>query len=111
MLNLRTILFYIMGVEESSYKNKIYFNGTSNFNKEQTHPLSWKSPHIKHGFGDSMIIGFVSRLLFTIFPLGMSNLRIGWNPLNNNNWTKIGEYLDQGGWGKNGTKCGGKPIK
>lgn len=36
------------GCGGSSCKNKIYFYGTSNFNKEQAHPTSWESSHILH---------------------------------------------------------------
>ena len=97
------------GCGGSSYKNKIYFNGTSNFNKEQTHPLSWKSRHIKHGFGDLKDHWFRFKTVVYNLPTGHVKLENWLDPLNNNNWTKIGEYLDQGGWGKNGTKCGGKP--
>ena len=96
------------GCGGSSYKNKIYFNGTSNFNKEQTHPFSWKSPHIKHGFGNLKDHWFRFKTIFYNFPTGYVKLENWLDPLDNNNWTKIGQYIDQGGWGKNGTKCGGK---
>jgi hypothetical protein len=30
---------------------------------------------------------------------------------NNGNWAKIYEYTDTGGWGNQGTQCGGDPDK
>lgn len=31
------------------------------------------------------------------------------DPNKNNNWIKIGQFVDNGGWGEDGTKCGGTP--
>lgn len=38
------------GCGASSYKNKIYFDETNNFNKEQTHPFSWKTSNLQHNY-------------------------------------------------------------
>jgi len=95
------------GCGGSSYKNKIYFDGTNNFNKEQTHPYSWKSSHIKHNFGDLKDNWFRFKTVFYNLETGYVKLENWLDPYSNNNWTKIGQYVDQGGWGKNGTRCGG----
>lgn len=96
------------GCGGSSYKSKIYFDGTSNFNKEQTHPFSSKLPHFEHNYGNLRDHWF--RFKTIVYNLPADNVRLeNWlDPFNNNNWTKIGDYIDQGGWGQNGTKCGGK---
>lgn len=95
------------GCGASSYKNKVYFNGTSNFNKEQTHPYSWKSSHIKHDFGNLKDSWFRFKAVIYNLPSGYVNLENWLDPFDNNNWTKIGQYIDKGGWGKNGTTCHG----
>jgi hypothetical protein len=59
------------------------------------HPLSWKSPHIKHGFGDLKDHWFRFKTVVYNLPTGQVKLENWLDPLNNNNWTKIGEYLDQ----------------
>jgi len=51
---------------------------------------------------------FRFKTIFYNLPTGHVKLENWLDPLDNNNWTKIGQYIDQGGWGKNGTKCGGK---
>ena len=96
------------GCGGSSYKNKIYFNGTSNFNKELNHPKSWRSQHIKHDYGDLKDRWFRFKSVIINLPNGNVKLENWLDPYNNNSWIKIGQYADQGGWGKNGTICGGK---
>lgn len=96
------------GCGGSSYKNKIYFDGTSNFNKEQTHPFSWKLPHIEHNYGNLKDHWFRFKTVAYNLPSGNVRLENWLDPFNNNNWTKIGGYIDKGGWGQDGIKCGGK---
>lgn len=96
------------GCGGSSYKNKIYLNGTSNFNKEQAHPTSWESGHIHHYY-DLKYNWFRFKTVVYNLPNGNVNLQNWLDPHSNNNWIKIGQFVDQGGWGKDGTKCGGVP--
>ena len=96
------------GCGGSSYKNKIYFNGTSNFNKEQAHPKSWEMPHIDHNYGDLKHNWVRFKAVMYNLPNGYVHLENWLDPYNNNNWTKIGYLVDNGGWGEHGTKCGGK---
>lgn len=96
------------GCGGSSYKNKIYFNGTSNFNKEQAHPTSWEMPHIEHNYGDLKNHWFRFKTIVYNFPMGYVKLENWLDPYNDNNWIKIGQHVDKGDWGKDGTKCGGK---
>lgn len=96
------------GCGGSSYKNKIYFNGTSNFNKEQAHPTSWVMPHIEHNYGDLKNHWFRFKTIVYNFPMGYVKLENWLDPYNDNNWIKIGQHVDKGVWGKDGTKCGGK---
>jgi hypothetical protein len=97
------------GCGGSSYKNKIYFNGTSNFNKEQVHPTSWEMPLIEHNYGDLKNHWFRFKTIVYNLPNGNVNLENWLDPYNNNSWIKIGQFVDKGGWGEDGTKCGGKP--
>jgi hypothetical protein len=96
------------GCGGSSYKNKIYFDGTSNFNKEQAHPTSWEMPHIEHNQGDLKNHWFRFKTIVYNFPMGYVKLENWLDPYNDNNWIKIGQHVDKGAWGKDGTKCGGK---
>lgn len=96
------------GCGGSSYKNKIYFNGTSNFNKEQAHPTSWEMPLIEHNYGDLKNHWFRFKTIVYNFPMGYVKLENWLDPYNDNNWIKIGQHVDKGAWGKDGTKCGGK---
>jgi hypothetical protein len=64
---------------------------------------------IKHGFGDLKDHWFRFKTVVYNLPTGYVKLENWLDPSDNNSWTKIGQYIDQGGWGKNGTKCGGKP--
>jgi hypothetical protein len=96
------------GCGGSSYKNKIYFNGTSNFNKEQAHPTSWVMPAIEHNHGDLKNHWFRFKTIVYNFPMGYVKLENWLDPYNDNNWIKIGQHVDKGAWGKDGTKCGGK---
>jgi hypothetical protein len=96
------------GCGGSSYKNKIYFNGTSNFNKEQAHPTSWEMPYIEHNYGDLKNHWFRFKTIVYNFPMGYVKLENWLDPYNDNNWIKIGQHVDKGAWGKDGTKCGGK---
>lgn len=97
------------GCGGSSYKSKIYFNGTSNFNKEQAHPKSWEMPHIEHKYGNLKDHWFRFKTVVYNHPNGNVYLENWLDPYNNNSWIKIGQYIDKGGWGEDGTKCGGKP--
>lgn len=96
------------GCGGSSYKNKIYFYGTSNFNKEQAHPTAWESSHVLHNY-DLKSNWFRFKTVILNLPNGSVNLQNWLDPHNNNNWIKIGQFVDNGGWGEDGTKCGGTP--
>lgn len=97
------------GCGGSSYKNKIYFDGTSNFNKEQTHPTSWEMPKIEHNYGDLKNHWFRFKTVVYNLPNENVNLENWLDPYNNNSWTRIGQLTDNGEWGEDGTKCGGAP--
>jgi len=96
------------GCGGSSYKNKIYFYGTSNFNKEQAHPTSWESSHVPYNY-DLKDNWFRFKTVIYNLPNGNVNLENWLDPHGINNWIKIGQFVDNGGWGDDGTKCGGAP--
>lgn len=96
------------GCGGSSYKLKIYFDGTSNLNKELVHAKPWKKPKISHPFGDLKDNWFRFKGIMYNLPDGTVKLENWLDPYLNNTWFKIAEYQDKGGWGKDGNKCQGK---
>ena len=52
MQGRRTIRRYIVDVEDQVIRTKYTSMEQAISIKEQTHPFSWKSPHIEHGYGN-----------------------------------------------------------
>jgi hypothetical protein len=96
------------GCGGSSYKHKIYFDGTSNLNKELVHAKPWKKPKILHSFGELKDTWFRFKSVMYNLQDGTIKLENWLDPYLNNTWFKIGEDRDSGGWGKDGEKCQGK---
>ena len=99
------------GCGGSSYKHKIYFDGTSNLNKELVHAKPWKKPKILHYFGELKDTWFRFKSVMYNLQDGTIKLENWLDPYLNNTWFKIGEDRDSGGWGNDGEKCHGKKIK
>jgi hypothetical protein len=96
------------GCGGSSYKHKIYFDGTSNLNKELVHAKPWKKPKISHPFGDLKDKWFRFKSVMYNLQDGTVKLENWIDPYLNNTWFKIAEDRDSGGWGNDGNKCHGK---
>ena len=96
------------GCGGSSYKLKIHFDGTSSISKEQIHAKPWKIPINKSPFGTLDKNWFRFKGVTYNLPDGTVKSELWLDPLANNTWTKIAEYLDKGGWGSDGNKCQGK---
>jgi hypothetical protein len=96
------------GCGGSSYKHKIYFDGTSSLNKELVHPKAWKNPKTSHAFGDLKDKWFRFKSIMYNLEDGTVKLENWLDPYLNNTWIKIAEDHDSGGWGKDGKKCYGK---
>jgi len=96
------------GCGGSSYKHKIYFDGTSNLNKELVHAKPWKKPKIFHFFGELKDTWFRFKSVMYNLQDGTVKLENWLDPSLNNTWLKIAEDRDRGGWGNDGEKCHGK---
>ena len=100
------------GCEGVAYKGDLYYSGKARIAKEQWHVSYDYSPEKK--VMDSIKgkwVGFKFVIYNTILPDGKLGIKMeNWVDKNSNqHWEKVYEYTDSGGWGRQGTDCGGKP--
>ena len=98
------------GCEGTAYKQDLFFDGNTRFAKEQ-----W---HVHYLFTDSKDSGASSIDKFVGFKAVFYNEEHGgktdvklemWLDKNaDNNWKKVDEFTDSGGFGDAGSECGGK---
>jgi hypothetical protein len=97
--------------EGTAYKGQLYYNGKTRFAKEQWFVSYVFSPY-KQSMGsmDGKWIGFKTAM-YNVEKNGhiAVKLEIWLDKLNNGNWQKVYDYIDDGGWGNDGGECGGKP--
>jgi hypothetical protein len=100
------------GCEGVAYKGGLYYNGETRWAKEQWHSGGYVfSEHQK-----SMVplngkwVGFKT-IMFNMEEAGKTAVKLEmWlDKDNNNQWVKVNERVDNGGWGNNGGECGGDP--
>jgi hypothetical protein len=102
------------GCEGSSLKGDLrYTDGTVRWAKEQWHVSyvfnSWKNSPAS---ADGKFVGFKAMMYNTIVNGETAvKLELWVDPNNDNNWQKVYDFIDQGGWGNDGGECNGKPDK
>jgi hypothetical protein len=100
------------GCEGSSLKGDLrYTDGTVRWAKEQWHVSyvfnSWKNSPAS---ADGKFVGFKAMMYNTIVNGETAvKLELWVDPNNDNNWQKVYDFIDQGGWGNDGGECNGKP--
>jgi hypothetical protein len=99
------------GCEGSSMKGDVFFSGKVRFAKEQWH-VSYVFTNIKTATG-SIVDKWVG-IKFIVYNFVENNKVVVktelWLDINNNgNFVKVDENVDRGGWGTEGTACGGAP--
>jgi hypothetical protein len=99
------------GCEGSSMKGDVFFSGKVRFAKEQWH-VSYVFTSLKSPTGsiEDKWIG----IKFVVYNFVENNKVVVktelWLDTNNNsNFVKVDENVDRGGWGTEGTECGGAP--
>jgi hypothetical protein len=103
---------YPNGCEGSSLKGDLrYTDGTVRWAKEQWHVSyvfnNWKNSPAS---ADGKFVGFKAVIHNTIINGETAvKLELWVDPNNDNNWQKVYDFIDQGGWGNEGEECHGKP--
>jgi hypothetical protein len=100
-----------VGCEGSSMKGDVFFSGKVRFAKEQWH-VSYVFTNLKSATGsiEDKWVG----IKFIVYNF-VENSKVVvktelWLDTNNNgNFVKVDENVDRGGWGTQGTECGGAP--
>ena len=100
------------GCEGVAYKGDLYFDGQTRWTKEQWHTGGYVFSDYLKGM-DSIKgkwVGFKS-IMYNIDHSGKAGvkLEIWLDKENTNQWIKVNERVDTGGWGNNGRECGGTP--
>jgi hypothetical protein len=100
------------GCEGVAYKGDLYFDGQTRWTKEQWHTGGYVFSDYLKGMGSikGKWVGFKS-IMYNIDHSGKAGvkLEIWLDKENTNQWIKVNERLDTGGWGNNGRECGGTP--
>ena len=100
------------GCEGSSLKGDLrYTDGTVRWAKEQWHVSyvfnSWKNSPAS---ADGKFVGFKAMMYNTLVTGETAvKLELWVDPNNDNNWQKVYDFIDQGGWGNEGGECNGNP--
>ena len=100
------------GCEGVAYKGDLYFDGQTRWTKEQWHTGGYVFSDYLKGMGSikAKWVGFKS-IMYNIDHSGKAGvkLEIWLDKENTNQWIKVNERVDTGGWGNNGRECGGTP--
>jgi hypothetical protein len=100
---------YPEGCEGSAYKGDLYYDGRTRFAKEQWHVSYVFSTHKQPMVSiEDRWVGFKTMIWNTIQNGNtVVKMQIWLDKNNNNNWVKVDERIDSGGWGDEGGECGG----
>ena len=100
------------GCEGVAYKGDLYFDGQTRWTKEQWHTGGYVFSDYLKGTGSikGKWVGFKS-IMYNFDHSGKTSvkLEIWLDKENTNQWIKVNERVDTGGWGNNGRECGGTP--
>jgi len=100
------------GCEGVAYKGDLYYNGQTRWTKEQWHTGGYVFGDYQKGMGplNGKWVGFKA-IMYNIQEAGKTAVKLEiWLDKNNDNqWTKVNERIDNGGWGNTDGECGGKP--
>jgi hypothetical protein len=104
---------YPEGCEGSAYKGDLYYDGRTRFAKEQWHVSYVFSPHKQPMASiEDRWVGFKTIIWNTIQNGNtVVKMQMWLDKNNNNNWVKVDERVDSGGWGDEGGECGGAPAQ
>jgi hypothetical protein len=98
--------------EGTGYKGDVYYSGKTRFPKEQWHNGGYSfSPTVPATTSiEDRWVG-IKYVVYNFVQDGKTVVKLeNWLDNNNDgNWAKIYEYTDTGGWGNQGTQCGGDP--
>lgn len=98
--------------EGTAYKGHLFYDGDGRFAKEYWHSggYSFTSTHSVTSSIKGKWIGY-KVVVYDTQINGVSGVKLeSYLDANaNNNWVKIDEYFDKGGWGTDGTYCNGVP--
>jgi len=99
------------GCEGTSYHADWAYDGTTRFAKEQWHVSYVFTPY--KSATDSIIgkwVGF-KMIIYNIQQNGTTavKMEIWVDPNDDGNWVNVNNFVDSGGWGKDGGECGGAP--
>jgi F5/8 type C domain/Bacterial Ig domain len=103
---------YPEGCEGSSLKGDLrYTDGTVRWAKEQWHVSYVFLPYKNSpASADGKFVGFKAMMYNTIVNSETAvKLELWVDPNNSNNWQKVYDFIDQGGWGNDGGECNGAP--
>ncbi|MGH9986122.1 MAG: hypothetical protein ACRD8W_19440, partial [Nitrososphaeraceae archaeon] len=103
---------YPEGCEGSSLKGDLrYTDGTVRWAKEQWHVSYVFQPYTNSpASADGKFVGFKAMMYNTIVNGETAvKLELWVDPNNSNNWQKVYDFIDQGGWGSDGGECNGAP--
>ncbi len=104
---------YPQGCEGTAYKVDLFYNGKVRFAKEQWHVsyvfTGTKTPTIPTN-NIGKFVGFKG-VMYNFQQGGKTvvKLELWVDPTLTNNWQKVDEFVDSGGWGSSAGECGGKP--
>ena len=100
------------GCEGVAYKGDLYYDGQTRWTKEQWHTGGYVFSDYLKGMGSikGKWVGFKS-IMYNIDQSDKTGvkLEIWLDKDNTNQWIKVNERVDTGGWGNNGGECGGTP--
>jgi hypothetical protein len=99
------------GCEGTSYHADWAYDGGTRFAKEQLHVSYVFTPYKLST--DSIMgkwVGF-KMIMYNIQQNGTTavKMEIWVDPDNDGNWVNVNDFVDSGGWGKDGGECGGAP--
>ena len=107
---------YPLGCEGTALKPMLYYDGKVRFAKEQWH-VSYVFTGTKSSPANSIgkFVGFKG-VMYNFQQSGKTVVKLEiWVDLNpdsatgRNQWQKVDEFVDSGGWGSSAGECGGKP--